>query len=412
MRLSRKVAMAMRVIVGVLVLSTAVGVMGCGGEAPPSAATDDVQVDTTESGWVHVRHGALPDRVAWHLVERTRLGSAGVDDTASAFGDVRGVELFAGDQMAVLDYQAGEIRLFDLDGTYRGALAGPGQGPGELGRSNGLFLAADGGLWVNDHGNARLSRFHPTEDVRTVRRFVHSYGYLWQGAVDADGRVWDFDIQSLGDADRSPGVVEGGIAHWIKVYDPATEGADSTRISIDTGRGIALPRGSMAIPFDAQTYRTFDPVGGGVWTGRSDVFRLVRLSYDGDTLAVIEAEVPPVPVTPAERRDAVDRAEDFMERAGRVDVDWDEVIPAHKPLFDQLVVDDAGRLWVRRSLDEGVVYHVFEADGRYRGRVHPDFAVHGYFVPRIRGDTYLGLVTDDLDVPYVLRATLEDPAGR
>lgn len=388
-----------------------VGPTGCDGPGEAHHSDVSVRTDTTAGGWVHVRHDALPDRVAWRLVEDLRLGSAAADDTAAAFGDVRGVASWAGDGIAVLDHQADEIRLFGPDGAYLGVLAGPGEGPGELGSTNGLVTAPDGGMWVNDHGNRRLTRFHPDEPVRTMRRFVGSYGYLWDGGVGPDGRVWDFTFQFPEPYDPTPGVKQGRIVHWAKVADPSSGAVDSLEVVVETTRGIALPRGSIAIPFGSSVHRALDPVGGSIWVGHSDAFRFTRISLEGDTLAVLEAAVAPEPVREDERTEAIDRAEAFMERAGRVEVDWDALIPAAKPLFDQLVVDGSGRLWVRRAESGRRVYHVFEARGAYVGRVEAPSGIHGEFRPVIRQDTWLGLVTDELDVPYVLRAALEAPGG-
>jgi hypothetical protein len=74
-------------------------------------------------------------------------------------------------------------------------------------------------------------------------------------------------------------------------------------------------------------------------------------------------------------------------------------VPATKPAFSGIAVDEAGRLWVMApSADGGDEAAIFDADGRYLGpvRLPPKLAI-----TEIGRDYVLGTATDENDVEHV-----------
>jgi hypothetical protein len=102
-----------------------------------------------------------------------------------------------------------------------------------------------------------------------------------------------------------------------------------------------------------------------------------------------------------------------MERVGRViPLDYDEIIPSHHPVMDQLVVDDSGRLWVGRQGENGQsVYDVFSPDGEFLATATSDIPFLRYFIPVVRGTDFLTIVRDELDVQYVVRGEIGADPG-
>lgn len=125
---------------------------------------------------------------------------------------------------------------------------------------------------------------------------------------------------------------------------------------------------------------------------------------------VLEVDIAPLPVTETDRAQYVD---ELVERAPDQRAAAEATValaPETKPVLDQLVIDDAGRLWVRRVMreSEGRLYDVFTRDAEYVGSVALAFQPAPYFPPKIRDGRLYTLVLDSLDVQTVVRVDLAD----
>jgi len=389
-----------------LLLSLAV-LVACSEGALPNA---DVSVtwDTLESGVVHASYSAIPATPRWDLEADLRLGSVDGEGPA-VFGAIRGIEVDADGQILVLDYMASEIFAFGPDGEFLELVATKGDGPREVNTANGLRIDDDGGLWISDHGKWRFTRLRRDGEVETYPFFVGGFGYLWQGGVTLDGQVWSFWPHS----GRSPsplgetGVLRGVSRAYYVSFDPSNGQLDSVHIGAAPFHSIRRPRGMSGVPFSPSLVHVFDP-SGYVWTALSSEYRLTRQTVTGDTVLIVDIRAELQPVTSDDRREAIARFEEFSQRAGHVDVDWDDVMPQTKPILRQLIVDDEGRLWVDRVVGEEDVFDVFAADGRFLGTVDPAFPFAAHFPIVIRHGSLYALQTDSLDVPFVVRARLPE----
>ena len=85
-------------------------------------------------------------------------------------------------------------------------------------------------------------------------------------------------------------------------------------------------------------------------------------------------------------------------------------MPRVYPPFDRFTIGIDGTLWVRKQVGDGAVgLDVYSPDGIYLGEavVPPDFAQMRI---RYAGPDWLyGVVTDDLDVQYVVRLEVQRP---
>ena len=120
----------------------------------------------------------------------------------------------------------------------------------------------------------------------------------------------------------------------------------------------------------------------------------------------------PLPIPEEERAAAIQRIEEFMERAGRIDLDYDQLLARTLPALEHLATDDQGRLWVGRLDRDGVlVFDVFRPDGTYLAVARCDCVPYRYFVPSVRGDQFLTVVRDEMEVPFVVRARITQNDG-
>lgn len=160
---------------------------------------------------------------------------------------------------------------------------------------------------------------------------------------------------------------------------------------------------STTVPFAPNLAMTFDR-NGDVWLGITDDYLLYRVNFDGDTLGGVSRGYTPVPVTSEEKEEALGRYEWFTSQGGEVDP---SKVPATKPTFASPFFDDSGHLWVNavQGANDPAAYDIFDPELRYLGRVtFPSGAV--WQRPLVIGDAFYAVVTDELDIPYVIRARL------
>jgi hypothetical protein len=122
-------------------------------------------------------------------------------------------------------------------------------------------------------------------------------------------------------------------------------------------------------------------------------------------------EFDPLPVTAEDRDSAVAEMEWFTQQGGKIDLSR---LPPVKPAFQTFFWDDEDNLWVLPIVEWERLYrvaHVFDPMGRYLGDVHLPFALATFPVPRIRNNVLYGMTTDELDVPFVVRARIEKPGA-
>ncbi len=366
--------------------------------------------DTLPNGTIVVRYDRRPEPAAVPLEPDLSIGVV-EGDPHLVFGDVRGIEADRDGTIYVLDYQASEIRAFDAEGRFLRTLTRKGQGPGELTEANGMILVGDSVLWIQDHGKGRMIAVDlQGAELARVPMHVRSYGYIWSGTIDHQGRFWKPASHSDEPSVYPPseGLQESRSRVYYKSYDPATDVADSVYLGEQPWRAfIARSRGGYSyytIPNDPKTITIVDPARG-FWQASGTSYRIARLDERGDTTLVIEVAEEPVLVTEEERQRYVDLSSESSRVDRRVAEEVAALMPAAKQAISQLVVDDRGRLWARRTKAHGEAptYDVFASDGEHVGTVTLTFEPSQYLPLCIRHGRVYALVRDSLDVPAVVR---------
>ena len=377
-----------------------------------SPASDwTITVDSTAGGITRVVNEPPSSGIEprWIIEPDLTIGSV-EGDPAEIFGTVKGVAPLHDGRIAVLDGQAQEIRVFSPDGQYLRTIARRGSGPGELQDANGMLVGPDGLLRVNDPRNSRLSLFDADSGyVGSERLQVSSWGFIWNASIGRDGRIFETTTTQL---DSESWVV-------IKVYDSAGSWVDTVRLNrfepSDGGTPAvfsfetASTSGFMAVPYYPAGVQVLDPDGGFWRKGEGDnSYRFVRTTFNGDTLLVVENRRTPLPVSAAERDSTIGV---ISERVPGYRFDWSR-IPDEKPVVQGMLLDDSGRLWVRVfASDSAITYDVYDRTGRYEGTAVTSLRFTPYWRPLIVGDRFYTLHTDEMDVPYVVRARIREVGG-
>jgi hypothetical protein len=342
----------------------------------------------------------------WTLREEVRIGSG--DEGPTSFSWVKGIAADSLGRIFVYEHSTQDIRVFGPDGAYLKTIGRKGAGPGELGNAEGIVFADNGELWVRDAANGRFSVFNAEGDFLHAwpASFCWSQG-TWMPKV-APGRLVDFDCvvrPGAGGAERLTVLVG---------YRTDRSGVDTLRTRPDcdvenlseaatwitrTDRSTSYRQ----IPYAPRAESAFGPSGEDWCASNSSRYDVLRHGVNGDTVRVTRT-LPPIPVTAGERDSLIAD----IDSRGPTGVDFSR-IPQVKPAIERLVVDDDGRLWVRRSDPAlGLVFDLFGPRGEMLatvtlGRIRT--AVWSPFV--VRGDdVYLVLLGED-DVPQVGRFTIQ-----
>jgi hypothetical protein len=339
----------------------------------------------------------------WTLVEELRIGAA--ETEATTFTDVRGVAVGTNGQIFVLEFRTQEIRAFDANGKFIKNIARKGAGPGEIASANGLVVGPNGTIWANDPANSRFSTFR--SDGSFLRQYIvpiTGYGFLWEGTIDAQGRIIEPVFTPRGSS----------VQEVVRRFSPGDAKTDTLQFPCGnaTRERVWEARSKnggtvMSVPFTARPLRRMD-ARGFVWCSPGESYRIVKARLGGtDTASVIDRKVPAVPVPKAERDAEVARIDSILKRYESANVDYSQ-IPTVRPAITDLNVDDAGRLWVRRSTNETstTLFDIFDDAGKLVATTRAPFKVHGFSRPLIRGDAMYAVVVDDDGVQNVVRARI------
>lgn len=363
--------------------------------------------------------GDAQDVPRWKAVERLSIGAA--DATGGiALGRVRRVAVRADGTVIVPDEMENAVHAFDSSGRRVWTTGRNGAGPGEFQHLSALAVLGDT-VFVADLRLARLTALGPDGNViRTLPMPINAAraGFITRIIAAAPGR---YVFQSATGC-RVPRVAGVDDRWHLSAW---TEGAPApvALLSHEYGTSAAIYGetfcGTMPIPFG----RT--PVMATGSTGRLAIVDPDDASvslYDSPTDGGLGAPVlkitpawTPRPVTSTDMklyRDSVLGLRD--QPAGNADLAASHAaaqrdrlasmtLPTTWPLITDALIDDAGGIWLRRSVafrDRQAEWVRFDAKGAPEGSVAlpVGFEVHAF-----RGGNAYGVSKDDLDVQSVKR---------
>ena len=365
-------------------------------------------IDTLATGQVVVHNPASPawtEDERWRLTEELRIGTI-ADEGPDLFGRITSLAVDGAGRIYVLEGQAQEIRVFGPDGGHLRTIGRKGSGPGELARALHLDMGPDGNLWVADPQNNRVSVFGT--DGTYLRGHTMAGGFViipWPGRFDREGHYYYPVLQPADD----------GFGMGLIRYDSTMAPEDTLVVPEDPVERerfeLRSEEGGVAIasvPFTAGFRWRLSPAGT-FWGFLTGPYRLFELDPYGDTLRTVTRAFDPLPVTAADRAQAREDLEWFLQQGG--EVDWSK-IPDQKPAIEHGFVDHTGHVWVWPVMpegEEGAALDVFDPVGRYLGRVRAPAPIARQPVPVIREDVMYAVTESELDVPFVVRLRIERP---
>lgn len=355
------------------------------------------------------------------------LKADAVDSEAVPLERVQAVRILSDGRILVADDGAAQVLIFDDGGRLSSRIGSKGEGPGEFRGISNVHTCAGDTIVVADGWDAHL--FDP--EGRFLRRATYRAagtrtGYVGISADCSRALIrWNSDEPPPGRL----GLVETTFG-WM---DLETEAVDTlARAFLFEGwtREFYSEIGTFAVPWGAAAY-TYAQLGDTLVVGHGRTAEIRRYDPAGRLLSLTRWADRPRPVTRADRRRYEERRRESL--AGMPDhpesrfwypkLDEFPELPTHKPLFDRILADDEGGLWLRASPPQSCGdfdgrlqvppptnrrWIVLAADGAWLGEVAlPDrFDLHAV----ARGRIY-GVVEDSLDVQTVQVFRIRKSAG-
>ena len=290
------------------------------------------------------------------------------------------------------------IKVFDADGRYLHAIGAKGRGPGEFLQIVDLAFLPDGRLLVMDMGNRRTSQFTPEGEHLESCTWP---GFLFRVLMSTDSSFTTEEM-TMAPASREK---------WVKSLDFSCKEARSygpfrpPEVSVKKQGKMAVAIGQPHAPSSI-----FAGDGQRQWLYHCFNNAYVIEVYDetGRLFRKIDRPYEPVPFTEKDKQAFLARFEKgdnplFAQLAKEME------FPEVKTVAAELLVDDAGRLWVRtnETRDEkggqATAYDVFDPDGYYLARVWS--SVHPWLFSR--GKMYSRVTDEETELPTIRRYRVE-----
>ena len=342
----------------------------------------------------------IPARVAAATVIR-EIGEADGDQPETQFGRIGAVALDRNGDVYVLDQMARITRRFSADGTYLNSIGQRGAGPGEFTVVSGISIQNDA-LHILDVVQWRVTEFRTdgtligTEEVPPLV----DDGWPLSVAPTEDGG-WLYLEQNIRTTEDEGVDVDDRIIRGRALLLHRSRGGEWEQVGDFPGMQAGLTRNHelTEAPFPAGPRWATAP-DSSYWYADSHTYDVVRITFDGDTLARVRAPI---------------------EGAAVSDDDWNAFVAGHEqdpatpiarmraslprperhPAIAQLLTARNGDLWIElESRDEEGrrSWHVYDRDGAPRFRTGLDANV---MLRAIYGDTLLTVARDSLDVERV-----------
>lgn len=300
------------------------------------------------------------------------LGIGNDEDPNYQFYRVAGIALDSEQNIYVLDSGNHRVQKFDKDGHYLLTIGCKGEGPGEFMRLSSVFIDDKDTIYLS--GRRRIQIFDIAGKYKDSMTFENSINDFF---IDIDGNIITCIIQSDD---------EGSKKYLIKfdqngkVIERIAEFSDVQPVRSKDNKG-------MAYAFKAYHQYNYWPYlfpiseEQFIYAYPSD-YVITAVSHKGEVSLKIEKDDPPKQISRSEKDFIINRIEEAYERRGRKPprdvVEASCQFPPHRPFFYGMIVDDAGRIYVRKArsvLDESdrVELDIFSKDGYYLYRAFLSF---------------------------------------
>jgi hypothetical protein len=339
-------------------------------------------------------------------------------DSAHEFSSIAAIAVSQSGHVLIAEGHAGEIRVFDALARHEKTIGRRGHGPGEFQRIRSMATYGDT-IAVLDVGRPSITLLSLRSGATIGTIAMESI----RGGAFGDNAA---QMHFLSDTTLVIGVggpwAQGSQDRFDEARVYSTNGALLKRIRVQQTPGeqyrfeshFASTPLEMSLPFQPEYVWTLDPSGAAIggWGGE---YRLVQITFDGDTVGEVSRATAPLPIDSASLSAAISWTERMLQGFRATARGMAFSLPEQQAQFVALSVSDDGRqLWVRRTYwADDPHYDVF-VDGQFRCTVK--LLGGGYKatmpLPAMIAENRLYRVAfDSLEAEYVLAYRFEEAPG-
>lgn len=350
----------------------------CGGGAPEEATGSEP--GTPGGGELQIdRHIVVVDSIGVEL-----------GDSNYVFGQPAGADFTADGNIAVLDMQLAEIRIFDGQGEFLRSFGRRGSGPGEFQLASALDVTPDGGFVVADGMGRKLLFFGPDGQFRSAMEGFFPAPPVMLETVDSA----IVGVQPAFDQ-TDEGMFSGmALSRWegediepVVTYHKNLKPFDPQSMMTSMMEDMML----FAVASDGRVYRS--SVG-------SDAFVLVGYDPEGEEQLRLEEDVTPVPKTPEEIEEERElMRSQFVQSGAPPEIAEGYEPQPNRPVVAGLFTDDGDRIWVQLGTLDEPTFRVFDPEGEelFTAAVEYEGDASGWQIAAVRDERLLAFdVNPDL----------------
>jgi hypothetical protein len=351
--------------------------------------------------------------LAWRLQPRVKIGAV---DGRNALGSVQSVSVGRDGFIYVADGMERGVRVYTVAGQLLRIIGRQGSGPGEFQAVGRLSWIGDT-LVVEDPKIQRYSLFDRAgrfvDVFRPAAGMFLNIGVFADRSILARPRVDSYKHEGAPPMPllRVVGSNRTDTVARITAHGSGTCAGDRIRVCLGT------PIGTADIPAADPRGMFFTVVSGRRADGPDRrAFSVTRLSPRGDTLMKTSIRYVPEAV-PRSYEDSLSAhwiAVFTNPPGGRPRMTRQEAtvvvrsglqVPRYYPPVYAVTIAENGDTWLETRTSRGALtWLVLDRSGRQKAPVTG--APAGYTLHYVTGDTAWGVITDELDVPYVLGLTI------
>jgi len=345
----------------IVIFTAAITAAACG---PPGQAGARWAGTVTEENGIRIvlnPEKPLYGEFAFDLETDLILGGDGEESTI--FYEARRMAVDEEGNMYVLDSGNHRIQKFDGEGNFLQTIGKEGQGPGEFENLSAIFLAGDGTFYAAD--GMRVHRFKQDGTFLSSIPLTNRITDFW---VAPDEHIYGVEVRNT----------DQGRHRYLVKLDP--EGKELETLA-DYADVQAVDRENEGFRMRYVIMHRYNPLlylipspGGGFFYTHAAEYSLYQCDVRGETELIIKKTTEAAPITRQEQDRIIQDIMDYVNARGR-NVPEDIIrqgcrFPPTAPYFVAVVVDDLGRLYIRRlksSLDESEaqVLDIFGPEGHY-----------------------------------------------
>jgi hypothetical protein len=277
------------------------------------------------------------------LQEELALGKTGNEE--SMLLDPRRLDIDQTGNIYIIDSKAAQIKVYDPQGNFIRAIGRQGQGPGEFQNPTNIQITAQQNIFVCDPNSRRVIFF--SLDGQFIKELSGSKMLMFSDAkVDPNGDI-------VG-------------SHVIMDQEARTELVkfNSSLEPLFTIASVVMARYPVINPFPPNIYFDLTADSNILWGVTNEyVFKVVN--REGKIIRKIVKNYDPETLTQEDK----DKKIKELFAPSDFPIEW----PKYFQAFQDFVMDEHGWLYVRpytkEKVEKGVIYDVFDADGRYVARV-------------------------------------------